>query len=181
MPGSMCKRNLRVRFDLYDTIHVVRRTREEKHSTWYNNDDKKRFMKNAIRDATFFRQLRSQDPDADLSLYDNRVCSWGLEKNISERTAARAIELKKQVVVAVLASQRKRGFYSSDPINDPYAKWVHKTNTFAASQAQKFGAFREKRIQELFPELEKLRRCYKARNNGIGQCINEFQKVSVAY
>ncbi len=151
MQGRPSNKSGRVVFALEkNRDHVLRKSSEECRSTWYGEEDIMRFRRNALRDAQFYRYIRYENAAVDLIQFEDQVCSWGLEKNISHRTAMTTNELKKRVAEAVLASQQQGHVKSpNDKHNESIVK---KLNKYSSERARKFGVFREKRAREMIIE-----------------------------
>ena len=100
------KRSSRVRFVLEkNTIHPIYKSKEEKRASWDTKVEKSKFKKNALRDIAFLRKLRSSKKDVDPSLYEDRVCSWGLETGISRTDKEQIVMIKNYVHKSVLLMQ----------------------------------------------------------------------------
>ncbi len=135
------RKNVRVTFKLENnTTRVFEKTGHEyKSLLWYSEKDKKSSKKEALREAHFFRCLARRHERVDHSLWEDRVCPWGLENAISDRTAIDVAVVKKKNRDAVLSVQADCDVNNSDLI----AAASRKHSRFSEERARKLGLFYE--------------------------------------
>lgn len=84
------------------TTYFFYKTKRAKRESWYTRKDQEQFRSNALRDAAFFRALKHSRQGIDPSIYDEKVCFWGLEKAMCRQKAVQSIKNKMALVRAVI-------------------------------------------------------------------------------
>ncbi len=141
----------RVTFALENnTVRLVSKSQQERRETWHSRVDQKQFKKDALRDAQFFRALRESAERMDPSVYENRVCAWGLEKAIFQTEAYDMIKNKKLLVKSVVSIYGLRDNHPNlSAIEEEAATASRELAEFSKDQARKIALLHEKSVKKL--------------------------------
>ena len=144
------RKSSRVTFALENnTVHPISKSKsEDKRSLWYSKVERNGFKKNAIQDAIFFRQLKNSNEEIDSSLYEDRVCAWGLENAICPTTASIKVMIRNGVRKSVLSMQEIQDCNGSSDKN-LIAFMSSDSSRLLQDQSHKIGMYYENEVRKM--------------------------------
>mmetsp|Transcript_24770 Transcript_24770/g.51422 ORF Transcript_24770/g.51422 Transcript_24770/m.51422 type:complete len:175 (-) Transcript_24770:64-588(-) len=141
----------RVTFSLENnSVRSVSKSRQERRETWHSRADQEKFKRDALRDAQFFRALRNSNERIDPSVYEDKVCAWGLEKAIFKTEAFEMIKNKKLLVKSVVSIYGLRDIHPNlSSIENEAAATSRELSASSNEQAHKIALLHEKSTKKL--------------------------------